>query len=278
MNESLSIVAGEPVQPAVKPLGSELSQQALCLPPGWTCPDISRLVGVPLMPYRARSYAAETAEDLAVYLSRHGGPEAEVYVDSKAEKITLILDAGAGGENGRMKDLGTLKVEKDPRFVEWVERCQRVMSAETLREMLEDCASHFETPTAAEIRTLVNGLRLKKSQTFSKVEHDGAAAGVSLEYKSEIAGASGGAIEFPEVLVLSLPVYRHQTRAKIPVKVKIDLQDGTLYFKLRIPDLAALLEAAWGQVAQEVHDALTEVTFGEDGTETVPIFCGVSPV
>lgn len=241
------------------------------LPEGWTVANMESITGQHAPRYRQGTARVYDIPSLAAYVERFAeAGDAVLYVDAARFAITCVLDDAKYDPDNtpRRADRVVVEISQDPRFLAWKALCAKPVGKKDFVRFIEMNDSHFHEPNGAQMRSLATQLEVTKTMTFTDVEKmTGAARDVIFRY--ETATKEQGEIKFPSEIWLKIPIFQHQAKAEIPVRLYYDLEAGALTFTLRIPDENALVEAAWDQVRGELEAAM--------GGGAVPILNGVPP-
>lgn len=272
MSESTTpfVEAVEPKSIALASIGQ--FRETVALPPGWSLQDLTPFIGKRPPQYREGTVVLHDIESLTDYLVRYSHADSVIYVDSVNQRITAVLDDGVAGSPGaeRRVDLAVLSIALDSKFKLWVQWTSQPVSQKSLVRFIEENDSHFFRPSGAEMRTLAAALDVKKTTAFKSIEKMvGAARDVVLGY--ETSTSEQGEIKFPSEIVIKVPVFEHQQRAELPVRIYFDLVENSVQFTLRIPDVEAIKESAWEAVKKELAKALAVKNL------SLPVLNGTAP-
>lgn len=231
------------------------------LPPGFKIESLEALNGKHRPRFREGTAKLHNIAALRAYIDRFACPRCPVvYVDISSHTITAILDDDSymdSREGSRRVDRAVVSISLDERFQQWKAFCAKRQTQRELIRFIDLNESHFRQPDGAAMRTLAAQLQVKKEMSFTNVEQmTGAARDVVLEYKTST--TERNEIKFPSLITIRIPIFAHQEKGEIPVKILFDLEEGQLFFTLRIPDENAIVEAAWEALVEELRAAMPE--------------------
>lgn len=229
------------------------------VPEGWSTTDLSRFFPPRAPTYRQGQVQMLDTDSLIAYANRHAAESSAIYAEQSETggKVVLVLDDGAPRQPGRRVDRAVLEVHLDERFKQWLAIEGKSIPQRTFMEFVENHDREFASPNGAAMRTYVNGLNVKKTVRFKNVEVDSAANDVSLIYETET--LEQGEIAFPQYITIKVPVLRHTAPVKIEARVRFDVEEGRVSFRVRLESLHPLLQAAWDNVINELRNALPDM-------------------
>lgn len=228
------------------------------LPQGWSVDSLRDHLPTPMPEFRSRDAKLHDLPSFAAYVSRHITPSTVIYyswTDDGKGTIIAVLDDGDSQEITRRVDRAEVTLAPDPRFIKWHYMARAPISQKLFIEFIEDHDRDFANPSGSKMRSLANGLEVKKLTHFKSVEKgDTAAADVSLIYETET--KEQGEVKFPPRIQIIVPVLQFCPAVVIDVGIRFRLDEGKLVFLLRLENVAAIIQAQWDSVFKELGTLL----------------------
>jgi len=219
----------------------------------------------------ARRVEADDVDSLAAYLDRLADNTAlEVWADRRAGEVVAVLNAPAGpGETGWADHRAVLKLRTSPDWAEWRELSGRLVPHEQMAEFLEDHQRNLVEPdaaTAIEIAQSIRGAANARWESTHMLQNGQRA----FEWREEVEAKAGrkGQLEIPTRLRIAVPPYLFGRPFDVTALFKFQIRDGRLFLGVKLLDPDLVEDAAFGETAQRVADALAEKHPG------VPVLAG----
>lgn len=137
----------------------------------------------------------------------------------------------------------------DPRWELWLANNDKPMGQEQFAEWIEDQAACIVDPESADMREISLSL-----QANTKVAYRSARrldnGEVQLSYHEEIEGKGGrnGQLEIPQLITLSLPVFRGGIPQLMHARFRYRIVDGQLSLRYKILEIERVTDDAYNQV------------------------------
>lgn len=243
------------------------------LPSGWTASGLTNMVPPRPPEFRRAAVNLQCVGSFVDYVKRFGGEDTVIYIDAEKFSMEVVIDDGTRKTPGRRVNRATYQTVLDERFVDWSNWCKKDwIPRKTFIEFLEDHDSDFLTPSGGEMKTLAKNLDVKRSTEFLAVERDDSAANdMNLVFKTET--TENGQMKLPRELVIALPIFRQGQRWQIPVRLKFDINETGLCFRMRMHERQRLIDNAWQAVANDLAQQLGHVAELKD----TPVLIGHAP-
>ncbi|MEY8565157.1 DUF2303 family protein [Corynebacteriaceae bacterium 7-707] len=216
-------------------------------------------------PFRARGTSYVTSVSSFVEMTgRFGTQETIVFNDEEKRSLTAVLNYAHDVDDHDPRGWGDHRVEytalHSPEWKKWAAADGRLMTQRDFAEMLQDLRHTIVDPTAADI--------VQIARTFTATRTANFESGVRLEsgdvqfsYVQETrakAGPSGGTVEVPEEIILSLPIFRDSDApTEVVVEFRYDASERGLHLGYRIRQREELVDAAWAGLKTQAVDGVT---------------------
>jgi uncharacterized protein YfdQ (DUF2303 family) len=204
------------------------------------------------------------------YLTAFKQNNTVVFADVVAQKLQAVIDyhAPVAGEDPKpswCRHKAAFKLDMDEDFAHFLKLNKQPLEQDDLVIQLTDYAPHFVIPAAADVLALVGDVQLVDNKELASQVGSG---GLSTLYKQDKKLKAKGAIDFPEVFIVALPVFkgfatRYQLGFRLLWKCGEDTR-GKLVFQIRLVRPHAILEAAFQDVCKQVTDTVTVPVYGAD--------------
>ena len=228
------------------------------LPEGWSALSLGHLLPSKLPEFRTRIAKLHDITSFVAYVNRHATPSTVIYYTHGEEGrgvITAVLDDGNSQEITRRADRAEVAIMPDPRFTKWQSTARSPISQKAFIEFIEDHDRDFANPSGAKMRSLANGLEVKKLTHFKSVEKgDTAAADVSLIYETET--KEQGEVKFPPRIQILIPIIQFGPSVLIDVAIRFRLEEGKLVFTMRMENMAGIIQDQWDALFTELRGLL----------------------
>lgn len=210
------------------------------------------------------------------YMSRHAGPDAEVWADPAKSTVVGVIDSrtpqdGAASLPAHERHTVNLVLKPSPEWRAWAEVDDEMLSQASFADFLEQHSGELVSPAPAELVSVARHLEAAKSVEFvSGVRaQDGQ---LTLSYRETIKAKAGqaGELTIPERIELALrpflagPAYRVHARFRYRIDAEQQLRLGIV---LDQPD--RVLESAFDDIVTTLRD-------GIPGTDESPAAPGVA--
>lgn len=147
------------------------------------------------------------------YLTAFKQNNTVVFADVVAQKLQAVMDyhtpadaANNGGATASWcKHKVGFKLDMDEDFAHFLKLNKAPLEQDDLVIQLTDYAPHFVTPAAADVLALVGDVQLVDNKELASQVGSG---GLSTLYKQDKKLKAKGAIDFPEVFIVALPVFK----------------------------------------------------------------------
>ena len=262
------------------------------IPPGSTLKSLEHLLPFPV---RIRSCAKfHDLDGFADYAKEFSTSGSMVFVNEKERKFTIVFDADVPPDDGfdeaDAPPAGEAASPDSPQpgragwgehtahlvfnlSHEW-ERFKKYdgqqMSAMQFAEFLEDNIDYISaTVTKGEESVPITGadllsmaqqfkIRLKNGQNDVHETLKEGVRKIQIVDESETSGVKGDGVElpFPDQLCVNMRIFHNHTAYAINVWLRYRKDDGTLFFLIKIPDVAGIQEKAFEQLYSDVREKL----------------------
>ncbi len=210
------------------------------------------------------------AESFVAYVTRHGGPDTEVWADVKQRAVLAVINADAPGRTGNPghgDHRATLKLRTTTAWDEWLKLDGKLVGQEQFAEHIETRQLEVIDPAGGTLLEIASTFKATKAVEFESAKRlsDGQTV---LEYRETVNASAGkkGDLAIPETFTLALAPFEGAAPYKITARLRTRVDGGHLYIGYLLDRPDEVLEAAFA-------DILRQVTTGLDDTG-IPILNG----
>ena len=189
-----------------------------------------------LRPDRKRgTVTLTTAGGLIDYLAKHGLPETELWADITADRVTAVINAHAGTDDGEESDAGwgdhraVLQLTTTQDWRDWTGYSGKLLSQTDFAEFVEQHLPNIVTPTAADMLELAQTIKGASKVTFESTKRL-TGGQVALEWREDVDAKAGrkGDIKIPDVIELALQVYEGGPAYRMAARFRYRIERGQL--------------------------------------------------
>ena len=200
-----------------------------------------------------------TAGGLIDYLAKHGLPETELWADIDNDRVTAVINAHAGTDDGEESDAGwgdhraVLQLTTTQDWRDWTGYSGKLLSQTDFAEFVEQHLPNFLRPSAADMLELAQTIKghTKVSFESSKRVKSGETA---IEWREDTTAAAGkkGTLEIPDTIDLGMQVYEGGAPYKLTARFRYRIGGGALLLGYVLERAGDVVRDAFGQVVQQV--------------------------
>ncbi|MEM1155112.1 MAG: DUF2303 family protein [Pseudomonadota bacterium] len=228
-------------------------------PPGWVHRDLTHLLPAPLRIIEAPVFTdpASFLEYYGVFAQEDGGTR--IFADDAEFTFTSVFDGSEPNEPGHGDHRAGLRMDRAPEWKAWCEIAGKPLGASPFTRFIEKNLDYIKGPmTGAELLAMCRDLRIRGNGDISVKEN--AAGGerildISMNSKVSGAGSDGEQVPFPEILEVTLRVFRNADTYTFSARLRWDVGNNGLTFTIDLVDEASVEEMAFDEVIKEVADA-----------------------
>lgn len=207
-------------------------------------------------PHRQRGLTNVTSVDSFTRLTNRLGDEnTVVFADLQRRSLTSVLNYEGGWGDHRIA-YSTLP---SPEWEKWTAADGKWMNQRAFAELLQDLRHTITDPDAADIVQIARTFTATKSARFeSGVRLQ--SGDVQFSYVEETrakSGPSGGTVEVPEEITLTLPIFRDSdVPSVVDLEFRYDASEDGLKLGYRILRRDEVVEAAWNGLVTRAREAV----------------------
>lgn len=229
------------------------------LPEGYTATDLR---AEKFQPQPAAIRAKVTLADVASFVGYvnefkiEGEPLAQTTLFAKREdsSVTAILDYH-GDRPSWCSHKAHLTLKASPEWAAWQKLHNRQVPQFEFATFLEDRYVDLIDPDGATMLEMASNLEARASVNFKSAKNlqNGT---IALEYVEEIEGkgTAGGHLTIPKKFTIRLPIYYRGEPIELVARLRYKIQDTKLSFTVVFERLDTILDDAFAQVLETIHD------------------------
>lgn len=224
-------------------------ENSLVIPEGYALVNMEALAETPAR-QRAR-LETQSSASFVTYVSRYGTHRSLVYAaflrNDMTGTVTAVLDYhGDDGSAQWGEHIARLEFQLSESFKAWHARNKRMSPQRDFMEFLEDRSRDIAYPDAADLMEAIRQFRVQGDVRVTQVQSL-STGDVQFQYERTFRGQSStGVAAVPEMLQLSVPVFRGCEPAPITARLRWNLdKDGNLTMGYSIPGLGELIEVEY---------------------------------
>lgn len=173
------------------------------------------------------------ADSLLAYWDKHHDDQSDMWADRERRTITAVIDANAGSDQddehrpGWQTHRATLTLALSEAMAAWITHNGKLMEQLAFAEFCEDWMSIIAAPDAADLIEMVQHFQATVTAQFKSGFKLSNGQRV-MEYTEQIdQSMKGGSVEVPQIIVLSLPVWRGASdRAEMTARIRTRVNHG----------------------------------------------------
>lgn len=217
--------------------------------------DLERLLPAPLRPRGNAQLQDERS--FGDYLLRHKQAGTVIFADADARKLVAVIDHHEARQPQWGEFRASLQLDRTPEWKAWAAVDRKALPQVAFVELIEDQMATVLAPDGAELLEVCQSLKgLKKVEFENGVSlRDGT---VQLTYREGIESTSSrrGAVEVPERLVLSLPLFRNGPKVEVKARLRWRLDEGKVLFVVVLDKPVEAEDAAMAAVCERLGVAV----------------------
>lgn len=220
--------------------------------------DLEKFLPAPLLIEAAPAFT--NAGSFIAYVNRFKDGDSLVFAKNSAEELSFeaALDYHKGsGEGARWgKHTAGFHCQYSEEWKVWRKNDRLAMDHRSFIGFIETNLLDISAPPQARMMEVIRDIKLKKAVQFES-GHDLASGDVQFEYREKSEGAKG-TLDIPSEFEIAIPVFLGSPSAPAPTypitaKLRFKMSDGKLALSYELVRPHKVLEAAFGDVFQQVE-------------------------
>jgi uncharacterized protein YfdQ (DUF2303 family) len=207
----------------------------------------------PVGSYIQQTVRIDTKTSFSDYVNAYKGANTRIFFNRTSRTFSAVFDYHSSLlEVGRCAHRAAYSCPHSDEWNAWTALDGKQIAQRDFAEFVEDHVGDVIRPEAAALLEIAQRLQISRKVNFVSAKNLGSGT-VEFQYTEEDEAKAGKQnIQVPTDIELAIPVFRGEDRYKIAAKFRYRLDDGKLFFVVKILQREAILDDALSQMIEAI--------------------------
>lgn len=198
-------------------------------------------------------------DSFTAYISRHGGPGTEVWMDLPHRKVSAVLDGDSVEGKGLRQHKVQMQLLYTPDWAAWKQLDRKYVRQSVLGEFIIDHYANFVEPNAAVMLNHATTFQAIKNVDFQSVENvkngEKSVSWIETIGQKQVPGQA----ELPEMVRFNAQIFEFGQIQQLKARWFYTIEDKNLLMKLLIDDVVMIERMAFESLCDDLEGLLNDL-------------------